>query len=131
RSSEQRKAFALLQVADAYTANGLLRDGLCIEQERIAVRKDKKEPIRCAKCQNYGHIARNCSAPADICGTCAGQHPTSQCNAYRTTRCANCRIDNHTSWSRKCPEFIRRCDLLNDKFPENRMPYFPTEAAWT
>ncbi|KAG2747165.1 hypothetical protein P692DRAFT_201791369 [Suillus brevipes Sb2] len=131
RSSEQRKAFAIVQVADAHTANNLLRDGICIENERFVVRKDKKEPIRCAKCQSYGHIARNCSAPADLCGTCAGQHSTLHCNAYRTTRCVNSRTDNHTSWSRKCPEFIRRCELLNEKFPENRMPYFPTEAAWT
>lgn len=66
-----------------------------------------------------------------MCRTCAESHITSQCNTYRTTRCTNCRSNGHTSWSRKCPEFIRRCDLLDEKFPENKMPYFPTNAAWT
>lgn len=131
RSPQQRKAFALLQVAEACTANSLLRDGLCIDNERITIRKDKKEPIRCAKCQRYGHIARSCSDTIDTCGTCGGQHRTMQCNAFKTTRCVNCRNNDHTSWSRKCPEFKRRCELLDEKFPENRMPYFPTETAWT
>jgi hypothetical protein len=131
RSQEQRKAFALLQVADAPTANNILRDGICVDNERISVRKDRKEPIRCAKCQRYGHIARNCSDESDTCGTCGEQHRSSSCNAYRTTRCVNCRNSNHTSWSRKCPEFIRRCEILDERYPENKMPYFPTEAAWT
>ncbi|KIK34516.1 hypothetical protein CY34DRAFT_97858 [Suillus luteus UH-Slu-Lm8-n1] len=108
-SQTQRKAFALLQVSTASYANDILRDGICIDSERFAVRKDRKEPTRCAKCQRYGHIARNCTASLDTCGTCSGDHRTTQ----------------------NCPEFIRRCDLLNEKFPENRMPYFPTELAWT
>jgi hypothetical protein len=131
RSPGQCKAFALLQIAEAPIANDILRDGLCIANERISVRKDKKEPIRCAKCQGYGHIARGCSATTDTCGTCGEQHRTTQCSAYRTTRCVNCRSLTHTSWSRRCPEFIRRCELLDERYPENRMPYFPTETAWT
>lgn len=131
RSQAQRKAFALLQVSTASCANDILRDGICIDSERFAVRKDKKEPTRCAKCQRYGHIARNCNALVDTCGTCSGEHRTTQCTAYRTTRCVNCKSSSHTSWGRNCPEFIRRSDLLNEKYPENRMPYFPTELAWT
>ncbi|KAG1790857.1 uncharacterized protein HD556DRAFT_1211102, partial [Suillus plorans] len=126
RTHQQRKVFALLQVADATTANDILRDGLCIDNERITVRKDKKEPICCAKCQCFGHIARSCMATFDTCGTCGDQHCTTQCNTFRTTRCINCRSSEHTSWSRKCPE----CEILDDKFPENKMPYFPTDAAW-
>ncbi|KAG2074138.1 hypothetical protein BDR04DRAFT_1008619 [Suillus decipiens] len=81
-SSEQQKAFALLQVADAYTANNILRDGLCIDNKCIMVHKNKKEPIQCAKCQHYGHITRNCTAQADTCGTCADNHSTIHCNAF-------------------------------------------------
>lgn len=131
RTQQQRKAFALLQVIEAPIANDILRDGLCINNERIEVRKDKREPLRCAKCQRYGHIARNCSASSDICGTCSAKHRTSQCSAFRTTRCINCNSNDHTSWSRKCREFIRRCELMDEKYPENRMPFFPTETAWT
>jgi len=131
RQQDQRKAFALLHVTEADIANNILRDGICIDNERFGIHKDMKEPIRCAKCQRYGHIARNCRSTSDVCGTCTENHRTSHCNAFRTTRCVNCRSNNHTSWNRKCPEFLRRTEIINDKFPENKMPYFPTEAAWT
>lgn len=77
-SPQQRKAFALLQVADAHTANTLLRDGLCIKTEHITIQKDKKEPICCAKCQRYGHVARSCSDATDTSDTCGAQHRTTQ-----------------------------------------------------
>ena len=98
RLKEQRKAFALLHVSDANMANNILRDGLCIDNQRITVRKDKKEPLRCAKCQHYGHIARNCKATQDTCGTCGNQHCTADCTAYRTVYCVNCQSNNHASW---------------------------------
>jgi hypothetical protein len=105
RTKEQRKAFALLHISDTTMANNILRDGLCIENQRISIRKDKKEPFRCAKCQRFGHLARNCSAPTDTCGTCSGRHRTSNCNAYKTVHCVNCRSNHHASWGRSCPEF--------------------------
>ncbi|KAG2739061.1 hypothetical protein P692DRAFT_201680119, partial [Suillus brevipes Sb2] len=127
----QTKAFALVHVSDIHVANDILRDGLCVANERISVRKDKKEPMRCAKCQKYNHIAKNCSSEVDICGTCGDNHRTSSCISYRTTKCINCRSQQHTSWSRSCPEFNRRCQEIDEKYPENRMPYFPTENVWT
>ncbi|KIK37496.1 hypothetical protein CY34DRAFT_29864, partial [Suillus luteus UH-Slu-Lm8-n1] len=59
------------------------------------------------------------------------EHRTSDCNAYKTEHCVNCNNDNHTSWSRKCSEFKRRLKILNNSYPENRMPYYPTETPWT
>jgi hypothetical protein len=130
RSATQRRAFALIHIADPHTANLILKEGICIQNERIAVRKDKREPIRCAKCQRYGHIARNCSATLDVCGTCSNQHRTTECTS-RNTICINCQSHHHASWNRTCPDFIRRCELINEKFPENTMPYYPTELSWT
>ncbi|KAG2049923.1 hypothetical protein BDR06DRAFT_974877 [Suillus hirtellus] len=82
RSAGQRKAFALLLVSDIHVANNIIREGLCVESERINVRKDKKEPLRCAKCQKFNHIAKNCSSLQDVCSTCGEQHCTANCNAY-------------------------------------------------
>ncbi|KAG2743040.1 hypothetical protein P692DRAFT_201724237, partial [Suillus brevipes Sb2] len=87
------------------TANDIIKRGLCIQNERFTICKDKKEPMRCAKCQNFGHIARNCKAASDTCGTCGAQHRTSDCHAFKTEFCSNCSNDQHTSWSCKCPEF--------------------------
>lgn len=131
RSPEQCFVFALMQVKDAATANDLLKEGVCINAHRYTVHKDKKEPLRCAKCQKFGHMACNCSAPHDVCGTCGGRHWTSRCNAFRTECCANCRSQTHSSWSRKCPEFVRRCQTLDDMHPENKLPFFPTASTWT
>ena len=35
------------------------------------------------------------------------------------------------SWDRNCPEFTKRCGRLDERNPENEMPYFPTEQDWT
>lgn len=106
RTQTQRKAFAVLQVSMASHANDILHNGIFIDNERFAVRKDQKEPIRCTKCQQYGHIARNCDALLDTCGTCSREHRTTQCTAYRTTRCVNRKSSTHMSWGRTYPEFI-------------------------
>jgi hypothetical protein len=99
RSNEQRKAFAMIQLRDAHMANSILRKGICIANKCITVHKDKKEPIQCAKCQKFGHVACNCKATVDTCATYGGPHRTSTCNAYCTKCCINCRSQNHASWS--------------------------------
>ncbi|KAG1774945.1 hypothetical protein EV702DRAFT_925956, partial [Suillus placidus] len=131
RSAEQRRAFTLLQVTDVQTANNIIHEGLCMENECVSVRKDKREPLHCAKCQKFNHIPKNCLSLQDICGTCGSQHCTSACNSYHTMCCINCRSQQHTSWSRSCPEFIKHCKELDNKYPENRMPYFLMKHAWT
>lgn len=131
RPPGQTMAFALLQVNDPETANKLIKEGLYIDRNLIRVKKDKREPIRCAKCQRFSHIARNCNANKDTCGTCADTHRTDDCNAYKTVRCVSCRSNDHASWSRDCPEFGKRSDDLSLKYPENSLPYFPTSETWT
>lgn len=116
---------------DAPTANQTIKDGLCIHNERFTIRKDRKEPIKCAKCQKFSHIARNCTAASDTCGTCGAHHRTADCNAYKTELCTNCNAKGHTSWSRNCPEFLRCLEILNNSFPKNRSPFYPTETPWT
>ncbi|KIK40535.1 hypothetical protein CY34DRAFT_87162 [Suillus luteus UH-Slu-Lm8-n1] len=106
-SPQQTKAFALVHVSDIHVANDILHNGLCMANEHISVHKDKKELMRCAKCQKYNHIAKNCSSAVDICGMCGENHHTSSWNSYCTTRCINCRSQQHTSWSRSCLEFAK------------------------
>ncbi|KAG2071128.1 hypothetical protein BDR04DRAFT_1016850, partial [Suillus decipiens] len=86
--------------------NHILKEGICINAHHYTINKDKKEPLHCAKCQKFGHMAHNCSSPHNICGTCSGHHWTTQCNSFYTECCVNCKSKTHTSWSHKCPEFI-------------------------
>ncbi|KAG1726348.1 uncharacterized protein EDB91DRAFT_1061666 [Suillus paluster] len=118
-SAEQWKAFALLHITDVQIANDIIHEGLCLESERFSARKDRREPMRCTKCQKFNHIAKNCTSSQDTCGTCRNQHRTSACNSYHTTHCTNCRSQQHTSWSCSCPKFIKCCKELDDKYPEN------------
>src|SRR6267154_4195123 len=57
-------------------------------------------------------------ATATPAETCTETHRTAECNAYRTLRCANCRNGDHASWSGTCPEFGRKRQELDAKYPE-------------
>lgn len=76
-------------------------------------------------------MARDCAHHEDTCGTCALPHRTAQCSSARTKFCINCQTDSHSSTDRSCPEFIMKCNAMDEKTPENMMPYFPTNEAWT
>ncbi|KAG2751707.1 hypothetical protein P692DRAFT_20700877, partial [Suillus brevipes Sb2] len=128
----QRVAHAIFHFTGPTAANTALRDGIYIGQEKLHPRKDKREPVRCVKCQLWGHVAKECKASKDVCGTCGKNHRTDSCNAYRTLFCVSCNSDDHASWNRNCPEFENRCAGIDAKLPENSMPYFPTiNEDWT
>ena len=131
RSPFQRFAHAIFSISSATVANHLIKQGIYINRENLRAHKDKKEPLRCLKCQNWGHVARTCKATNDTCGTCADNHRSSACPSEKPSFCVSCNSTDHPSSSRKCPEFIRRCNDLNARTPENVMPYFPTEEEWT
>ncbi|KAL7281859.1 hypothetical protein ACG7TL_003324 [Trametes sanguinea] len=105
RRPGQLTAHLMLTVSDVNQANRALR-GLRLGERRIMVRRDMEEPKRCARCQSYdGHFARDCKAEGDVCATCAGAHPTSECSVRdpRLYRCANCQEDGHAAWDHSCP----------------------------
>ena len=131
RSPFQMYAHAMISLTSPTVANQLLKNGLYVSNKLLRPIKDKKEPLRCLKCQKWGHLARVCKAEVDTCGICADNHRTSACPSEKPQICVNCNTTDHPSSSRKCPEFLRRCTELNDKTPENSMPYFPTEEDWT
>jgi hypothetical protein len=95
------------------------------------MRKNKREPIRCAKCQRYGHMAKECLSHKDTCANCAEEHRTSDCSNKNRTCCISCESEDHASWNRNCPEFERCCTDTDSRYPENTMPYYPTDDIWT
>lgn len=131
RAPNQTVAHLILIMSSPSAANKSIRDGLSICQKKVYPKKLKREPIRCLKCQGYGHIATRCLLTIDICGTCSGNHRTESCTAYKTSYCVSCQTTDHPSWHRECPEFKRKCRELDERSPENTMPYFLTEEAWT
>ncbi|KAF9542458.1 hypothetical protein CPC08DRAFT_650165, partial [Agrocybe pediades] len=132
RHPQQRFAHLILTIANADTANTLINEGMNIFGKRTDVRKCKKEPIRCLKCQTYNHLAKECINQHDTCGTCGSkEHRTQGCNNTTSYQCVPCGGLDHPSWSRHCPTFLRKCEDYDKMHPENNIPYFPSEESWT
>ena len=132
RAPTQTCGCLVLMFSDVDAANRAKTTGLIISNKRVSVSKYKKEPIRCLKCQGWNHIAVECILNMDICGTCGMRgHHTSTCTNTNTTHCRSCGTDDHTSWDRDCPTFIKKCREFDAKHPENNLPYYPSTEPWT
>jgi len=131
RRSGQANAYAILTLSSVNTANTLIRDGVYICSIKIRPTKQKQEPIQCMKCREWGHFTLECQLEKDVCRNCGEEHRTTECKNKSKLYCVACDKVTHASWSRACPEFNRRCQILDGRNPENAMPYFPTEHNWT
>jgi len=84
------------------------------------------------KCHRWNHIARECIAKEDTCGTCGeNSHWMKDCTNKANKRCISCNTEDHASWSRMCPTFLKKCNELDKRTPENSLPFFPSTEAWT
>ena len=82
-------------------------------------------PLRCFKCQRYGHGSDRCSRE-ERCSKCAGNHSADICTSSSLC-CANCEDNkDHAASDRKCPVYIKEKlvqkvkHLENISFPEAR-----------
>jgi hypothetical protein len=131
RKPEQRVAHASLILTDPSTANNCIRDGISIFGARLYPTKLRQEPTQCMKCRGWGHFAVDCTNDVSTCGTCGGEHRTSDCDEAGKRYCVSCRSDAHASWDRNCPEFLKRCSWYDERHPDNSLRYFPTDESWT
>ena len=75
----------MASIVDIQTANLILRDGFTLHYRKLQAKKNKREPIRCAKCQYYAnHITSECQSQHNICANCAGN--IAPAAALRNTR---------------------------------------------
>ncbi|KAF8834193.1 hypothetical protein BDN67DRAFT_874776, partial [Paxillus ammoniavirescens] len=86
--------------------------------------KGKQIPIRCTRCQNWGHIAQDCRSPRDTCTTCGHEHPTENCTSCKTHHCISCGVNDHSSNDQHCLTYEEKCADINIKYPENSVPFF-------
>lgn len=131
RKRNQRVATMRVYHRDALSANKILSEGASVLGKRTVPKKPKKEPIRCLKCQRFGHERRNCKASSPSCARCAGAHETDSCEAQRTNhKCMNC-LGSHPSFDRDCPKFEEMCRKTDSRCPENNLAFYPTDDSWT
>ncbi|GBL75632.1 putative RNA-directed DNA polymerase from transposon X-element [Araneus ventricosus] len=82
-------------------------------------------PLRCFKCQRYGHSQQSCRGTDPVCGKCAESgHETNVCPSD-TFKCRNC-SGLHAASSKSCPTWIFEKEVIavkikrNITFPEAR-----------
>ena len=131
RTQTQRTAHLILTFNSADAANRAITNGLYICNRRCHTEKMKREPTRCLKCQGWNHFAKDCQEEEEKCGNCTKNHRTNECPTPLIRRCVSCKTDDHASWSRDCPVFIRKSNDLNERSPENALQYIPTADPWT
>jgi hypothetical protein len=70
---------------------------------RLFVRPHIPNPLRCFKCQTYGHPSEGCTRKS-ACAKCSSEdHDADACT--NPALCVNC-SGNHPVWSRDCPQWI-------------------------
>lgn len=89
---------------------------------------DYVKMTRCYKCWGFFHIAKYCKKD-EVCGKCAGSHPTNDCN-NDIVKCISCENDknglnlteiekSHYVKDKNCPSFKYFLDKLKRKILEN------------
>ena len=130
RAPNQSTATLKVACSNPETANRLLTGRIRIEDHLVSVRKDLRIPTRCVKCQGYGHTQDVCTGIAK-CSNCSSESHSS-INCSSAPKCVSCgNGSSHPSSSPSCPAFMHKSDALVDRYPENAMPYFPTNESWT
>jgi hypothetical protein len=132
RLPSQTSGHLIVSFSNPDTANKAILNGLIICNKRVSVQKCRREPFRCLKCQGWNHIASACDKPDEVCGTCGStEHKTRDCDNTGKKKCISCNADDHTSWDRNCPTFLRKCEEQNARNQENIMPFFPSTEEWS
>ncbi|XP_055924596.1 uncharacterized protein LOC129956690 [Argiope bruennichi] len=79
---------------------------------KFAVRPYFPNPLRCFKCQRFGHSQDSCRGTL-ICARCAeAGHDSSACT--KPEKCVNCK-DSHTSFSRSCSAWKFEKEVIAEK----------------
>lgn len=78
-------------------------------------------PMRCFKCQKFGHPSSSCKAVEKICVNCGkAEHTGEGDKCAEPKKCVNCNSLDHNSMSRDCPEFQYRKKIEEIKVHEQK-----------
>ncbi|KAJ3503465.1 hypothetical protein NMY22_g18241 [Coprinellus aureogranulatus] len=135
RKPDQKVANLKIGLANPKLANDLCSRGTIIHNATRMTEKMDREPTQCFKCQGYGHIAKVCLKPEQVCNSCGQEgHANTKatpCPNPDKQRCAICNTDGHGSKDRFCPSRIRKAEEMRRKYPGYGTIYHPTDEPWT
>ncbi|GBN65729.1 hypothetical protein AVEN_204634-1, partial [Araneus ventricosus] len=83
---------------------------------RCSVRPYIPNPLRCFKCQRFGHSKTNCRGTLTCARCAAAGHESTDCTAVE--KCVNC-DGKHTSFSRSCPKWKVEKEIVATKYKNN------------
>ena len=83
---------------------------------KIKVETYIPNPLRCFKCQTFGHHQDRCTRPP-VCGRC-GENNIRHMDCQKEAFCINCR-KNHPANSRDCEVWKRKKDIIKIKYTKN------------
>ncbi|GBN71715.1 hypothetical protein AVEN_270916-1, partial [Araneus ventricosus] len=87
---------------------------------RLSVRTYIPNPLRCFKCQRFGHSKTSCRGTL-TCARCAEVgHKSTDCT--RTEKCVNCKGE-HTSFSRNCSAWKQEKEIISIKNKKKQISY--------
>ncbi|CAH0547658.1 unnamed protein product [Brassicogethes aeneus] len=93
---------------------------------RLEVRPYIPNPLRCFKCQKFGHITDKCESKVQIC-TC-GQPPHDGTPCTLPIKCVNCSGD-HPARSRSCPVYQEEATIQRIKTLD-KVTYFEAKRRY-
>ena len=78
-------------------------------------------PLRCLKCQRFGHHENQCRNQT-VCGKCGERNPEHDSrNCVKNAQCANCG-DNHPAYAKVCQKWKKEKEIMTVKHTRN-IPY--------
>ena len=78
-------------------------------------------PLRCYKCQKYGHHQDKCNRKS-VCGKCGQKDPDHSIEECKNThRCTNCSGD-HPVYAKNVRKWKREREILSIKYTKNIFP---------
>ena len=87
---------------------------------RVRVRPYVPAPMRCFRCQRFGHTKDNCRGKP-VCSKCASQDHTDDTCSSETPRCVNCGEGQtpHSAYDRSCPTYVKEKEINTIKATRN------------
>ena len=78
---------------------------LYLGYRRLTVKEFIPHPVRCYKCQRFGHISKNCRGK-QICPFCGDNHSFDKCQNRDNKKCSNCG-GSHSAGFKGCLLFVK------------------------
>ncbi|KEP46301.1 hypothetical protein V565_206670, partial [Rhizoctonia solani 123E] len=131
RKPEQTMAVLKLEMRSHDLADRLITEGGQLQYTPVLFRKASQEPMRCLRCQKYGHKVIKClNGPEDVCSQCGGAHRIANCDDKDKKWCVPCQSGAHCSYDRDCPSFKAEREKFNARRPENKSLLFGGPRAY-